>query len=259
MTNNVADEWDKIFQTHNLSYKFKSLEEIKQTVEGEKTGNLIKRMLEYSGIKPPGKVLEVGFGSGKRSLAFAMLGFDVTAIDYSDYIIANINQALKLGAEYFGNIRLKIVKNDAINLSFNRNYFDLVFNEGVVEHWLERKDRLKVIREMYRVTKYNGTVCITVPNGKHFLDWWWDLTKYPGFTHLPMFHYGYKELKKEMENVGLKDVRIFGFEKGPWSFINHWPRHIILRYIAGGLRRIITVPEKWNAILNVHLIGIGRK
>ncbi|MDA7857894.1 class I SAM-dependent methyltransferase [bacterium] len=257
---NPTEEWNKYFQTHNSSHKFKNLEKIKQTVEGEKTGNLIKRMLEYSEIKSLGKVLEVGFGSGKRSLAFAMLGFDVTAIDCSDYIIANFNQTLKLGSEYLANAKLKIVKTDAMNLNLNNNCFDLVFNEGVVEHWLEKKDRLKVIGEMYRVTKYNGTVGITVPNGKHFLDWWWDLTKYPGFVQeLPMFHYGYKELKKEMRDVGLKDVRIFGFQKNPWSFVNHWPRNIFFRYVTGGLKRLIPVTEKWNAILNIHLIGIGRK
>jgi len=53
----------------------------------------IKYLLKYS--KPGSKVLEGGCGSAKFSFALALKGYDVTAMDYSKHIVANVKSMLE--------------------------------------------------------------------------------------------------------------------------------------------------------------------
>lgn len=92
-------------------------------------------------------ILDVGAGNGYFSHWLSTLG-DVTAVDYSDVILA-INPAKK-----------KAVM-DARSLSFPDETFDLTFCNALLHH-VHRNDRRTVIREMARVSrKY---VVIIEPN-----------------------------------------------------------------------------------------------
>lgn len=97
----------------------------------------------------------------------------------------------------------KLVIGDAEHLSFKSRYFDYVTCLGSLEHF---PDMGKSIKEMARVLKSNGTVCIYVPN-KFFVG---DIFRKKQ-THgqkLERF-LSYKEWKDTFENYGLEVVRTY--------------------------------------------------
>ena len=51
---------------------------------------------------------------------------------------------------------------DVSNLKFDNNTFDLVWNDGLIEHYSEKIE--EVIKEMYRVTKKDGYVITILTN-----------------------------------------------------------------------------------------------
>ncbi len=111
-----------------------------------------------SGLDVQGKhVLEVGAGTGRDSLALAKRGAHVTTIDYSD-------ESLRLMRGVAGE-ELDIVCGDALSLPFATNSFDIVFHQGLLEHFRQPLDLLK---ENHRVLKGGGHLLVDVPQRWHY-------------------------------------------------------------------------------------------
>lgn len=122
---------------------------------------LLKRLLR----SPPGreiKVLEVGSGTGARSLALAReyrnTSLEVVMVDISRYSIRYV----KGQAEENG-IAPGLVLGDAFSLPFRDGMFDIVWNEGVNEHFTGDR-RQAIFDEMARVCKDGGELIVMVPN-----------------------------------------------------------------------------------------------
>ena len=102
------------------------------------------------GLKVAEKVLDVGCGSGMVTKDIANLTKgEVIAVDGSEDMI---KVAKKILSPY-KNVKLKV--EDASNLSFNDNFFDVV-TCNLLLMWAE--DPQKVVNEMARVTKPGGIV-----------------------------------------------------------------------------------------------------
>ncbi len=201
-------------------------------------------------------VLEAGCGSGKFSLCLASHGLYVTALDYTYPPLKNIkdiSHAIKDVA-----VNSRFVCGDITVMPFIDGSYDMVFNEGVVEHWLDTEERVSVIREMVRVTRPGGAVAIYVPNGGHPYHKKWERTGYQGYlTAPPMTLYNARKLKSEMERAGLIDVTVDGIQ-GFYSF-NLWPYRSWLRLPIAALNRYFPLPKSVRCHWGIHLIGIGRK
>ncbi|MDR6881951.1 methyltransferase domain-containing protein [Bacillus sp. 3255] len=141
--------WDQLW-SGNVSYEWDSLsqiifEAIVERVEG--------------GVK--GKsFIETGSGTGKISLRFAKEGADVTLVDYSE-------KALNNSREAFRNIDAtgSFVQSDVRNMDVSDGDFDITWNAGVLEHF-PFNEKVKILKEMARVTKPGGIVLVFVPNAK---------------------------------------------------------------------------------------------
>ena len=104
------------------------------------------------------QILDVGSGTAIASAYFAQMGAEVTLIDIS-------KKALAFGRKYFRykNIRGKFLRQNAFNMQFSANYFDVVWNGGVIEHFVDA-DKLLMIQKMWRLVKPGGLLLITAPN-----------------------------------------------------------------------------------------------
>ncbi len=80
----------------------------------------------------------------------------------------DIDQSEKKFIDENKNLIFKI--EDATNLSFSDNTFDLVYSVSVIEHIYEKY--VKAIREMVRVVKKDGYVYLTFPVAKEYLEEW---------------------------------------------------------------------------------------
>lgn len=106
------------------------------------------------------KVLEVGAGTGRDSVELAKLGADVTVLDFSPDSL-KIIEAQK---DKHGLANLRLVEADALAMPFEDGEFDLVFHQGLLEHFRNPHD---LLREQYRVTKPGGYALCDVPQTVH--------------------------------------------------------------------------------------------
>lgn len=252
VSKDIAKEWEKVLSPH--SYEIKGVD--KQFFLDLQGSKYVKMLLNYSGIEPGADILEAGCGSGKFSVTLATLGYRVVAMDYADSILENVSDLKKQAERYFGEIDLRLVKDDLRNLK-TKNSFDLIFNEGVVEHWLDKEERLNIIKQMKKVAKKGGTVAIFVPNGKNPLHPWWEWSKFPGYLSAPpMTIYGVEKLKKEMEESGLKDLITDGLDT--YYFLNKWPRLPLLDYPLGFLDKYFPLPKGFREKLSTNIVCLGK-
>ena len=101
------------------------------------------------------KILEIGAGTGRYSIALAKRGYDVTAIE----LVESNFHILKKNAEGLDNI--SAFQGDALNLSrFTDNFFDVTLLFGPMYHLYEEKDQHKALDEAIRVTKQGGVILI---------------------------------------------------------------------------------------------------
>jgi SAM-dependent methyltransferase len=82
------------------------------------------------------------------------MGREVVALDLSKYSILTLRRVIESNF-------LHVVRGDILRMPFRDCVFDMVYNEGVVEHF---QNSMRVVREMVRVTKKKGIVLISVPN-----------------------------------------------------------------------------------------------
>ena len=100
------------------------------------------------------KILDVGAGTGRISLALASSGAQVLALDVSEKILGVLKKK---------NSKIKTVVGDAENLPFEENIFDIVTAAFLVVHL---KDPTKFFDEVYRVLKPGGLFLVTNINQK---------------------------------------------------------------------------------------------
>ena len=214
-------------------------------------------VLRYARLRPGSLILEPGCGSGKFSLVLASLGHRVIALDYVFDVLRGVQATQeRLGERWPGRLG-GLCRGSLEHLPFPDDTFDLVINEGVVEHWLDDKERLMVLREMVRVTRPGGVVAVLVPNGAHPLIQVWE-SRLAGFQKAPpMAYYSARRLGAELVQAGLSDVYIDGiYPWRSWTRLPPWDR---LYLVGAAFDRWLPLPralrEKWA----INLIGLGRK
>lgn len=102
------------------------------------------------------KILEVGCGTSSMSIFLSFFVKDVVALDKNPQLI---KQGMNFSRK-FKRKNIKFICGDAFDLPFKDNLFDIVFSQGLLEHFSD-KDIHKLIDEQIRVAKY---VIFSVPN-----------------------------------------------------------------------------------------------
>lgn len=109
-------------------------------------------------------ILETGCGTGRLCglLARQYPGAKVTGIDFSTKAL-DFAQQLKIA---LGCVNLTLAEANMFHLPFRNDQFDLVFNEGVIQHYNQSGSPTYVdaLQEMIRVTKPRGKVIVSVVN-----------------------------------------------------------------------------------------------
>ena len=104
------------------------------------------------------KVLEPGCGDGVVGCLLSLMGAEVTLLDYDRTALAHSRDcARRLGVDS----RVRFVQADLFSMPLPPHTFDLVWNDGVVEHFA---DPVKVVRAMSEMAKPGGRVLVTTPS-----------------------------------------------------------------------------------------------
>ena len=105
--------------------------------------------------KEGAKLLEIGAGTGRYSIALAKAGYDVTAVELVEH---NLNV---LKANSVGMPNIQAYQGDALDLSrFADDTFDVTLLFGPLYHLYEKEDVQKSIDEAIRVTKPDGVILV---------------------------------------------------------------------------------------------------
>ena len=109
----------------------------------------VKKILKYANNKK--NVLEAGCGTGLMAGYLQKQGLEVTALDLSESVL---NYAEKIASD--SQIILpcsKYQQGDILNLKYNKNEFDVVYSNGVLEHFND-KDIIKILKQQLKISKY---------------------------------------------------------------------------------------------------------
>ncbi len=113
-------------------------------------------LTDLSGIR----ILEVGAGTGRDAVTLALAGAEVLTLDYVAGSLALTNQA----ADGAG-VTVATVCGDALGSPFGEGTFDVVFHQGLLEHF---RDPLPLLRDNIRILKPGGFLVVDVPQTFHY-------------------------------------------------------------------------------------------
>src|SRR6267378_1304627 len=123
------------------------------------TGQRLAREILRDGAVAGRRVLEVGAGSGRDTLALARAGAIAVVLDYSPASLELVQrQAREQG------IPVGLVRADALAMPFRDGAFDVVFHQGLLEHF---RDPRPLVAENARVTVHGGRLIVDVPQTFH--------------------------------------------------------------------------------------------
>lgn len=112
----------------------------------------MKYIHEYLDSEKKSKILDIGAGTGRYSVALAQEGYDVTAVELVKYNLGILKQK---------NSSVKAYQGNALKLSrFPDNEFDVVLVFGPMYHLYTFEDKVKALTEAKRVVKENGVILV---------------------------------------------------------------------------------------------------
>jgi SAM-dependent methyltransferase len=162
---------------------------------------------EIEGVAPiRGRlVLEVGGGTGRDGEEMARRDARVVEVDYAWSSLSIIHQR---SAE--NGLPVHAVAADAFRLPFSNDRFDVVFHQGLLEHFRPPRSR-QLLLENARVLTPGGLLCVDVPQRWHP----YTLLKH-GMMAVDRWFAGWErsfslpELRRAIEDVGLVVVHEYG-------------------------------------------------
>lgn len=183
---------------------------------------VLRNLLEVTDLRGK-KVMEIGAGTGRDSFGMVEKGASVFMVDYATsslQIIRNIAIEEK--------IEVNTVGGNAFSLPFPDGAFDVVFHQGLLEHFREN-DASNLLKENIRVLKKGGYLLVDVPQRYHvytvmkhiliYMDKW-----FAGWER----EFSIPELDKVLRSQGVKPV----YKYGEWMYPS-----LFYRVMREGLRK----------------------
>ncbi|MBW7887136.1 MAG: class I SAM-dependent methyltransferase [Bacteroidetes bacterium] len=217
MKESRLDHWEEFWKEKN------NMEEVYSNSD-----RVVRNIVKLTDVKGK-KILEIGAGTGRDSFPFVTLGAEVFQLDYSPNSLKIMKQIADTEK-----MDVTIIGGDTFQLPFQDETFDIIFHQGLLEHF-RREKAGALLKENIRVLKTGGLLCVDVPQRWHIytamktvliaMNKW-----FAGWER----SFSVPELKREMEKLGLTTVHIYG----EWMYPS-----LLYRVTREALRKIkITLP-----------------
>jgi ubiquinone/menaquinone biosynthesis C-methylase UbiE len=123
-----------------------------------------KEIIESVHLRPGMKILDVACGSGAETTALAILGYEITGVDFSS---AMINIAKRISNEKKADVEWRV--GDMRQLSEYEKY-DLVMLRDVIFGVFDHQANLDVLGKLFNAVKKGGWLLLEVYNKKVALE-----------------------------------------------------------------------------------------
>jgi len=153
--NRVETTWREYWKDNvdAIKYDVKGAD-LSSLIFEETLNNLLHKPLDRQ------SVIECGSGSGRISALVAGKAKDTMLLDIVEPVVAKCKRLFK---EY--NLKGKFIVGDILNMPIKNNMFDLVWNSGVLEHFIG-SERQTALENMKRVCVPGGLMLIFTPSRK---------------------------------------------------------------------------------------------
>lgn len=121
---------------------------------------VLRNLLHVTGLSGK-KVLEIGAGTGRDSFQLVQHGAKVVQLDYAEGSL----RILKKLADEAG-MPVHVLGGDGFRLPFRDGTFDVVFHQGLLEHFRKAQADI-LLQENVRVLKKGGLLLVDVPQRYH--------------------------------------------------------------------------------------------
>lgn len=209
----------------------------------ENTGDMAlkrraRRIVEELDPQPGEKIIDIGCGDGYYLHLLSNLGISNLKLTGTDYDVRGLDKT-RTNLE---NKKIEVLPGDLMKkLPFSNASFDKAVMSEVAEHL---PDDIKGLKEVRRILKSNGVLCLTVPNSNYPFLWDplnWILERMLGMHIKSGFWAGiwnqhirlYKpeEIKKAVEMAGYKIEKLESLTY--WSLpFNHYLVNLVARYLS---------------------------
>ncbi len=245
---------------------------------------LVNRHHIQSNLPAQGRLLDIGAGPGKYSLALAELGYEITLADLTPRLVEMAKlKAREAGLEHrFNGFHVA----DARDLSlFEDEQFDACLMLGPLYHLQLAEDRTKAVKELRRLTKKGGlvfaafmsrvrhlTTSLMFPEAwkpNHTIQGVSDFLETGVFNHSDdgrftgAYYFDIDEIKPFMESNGFESLKLIGsgsiagaMNSEQW---NYWKK--LGDEDFGQVMQILMKASESPYILGTssHLLYIGRR
>ena len=266
----IINHYSKYYGEHRrLSSGFGQLEKAR-----------VERILDRFLPKPPAVILDVGGGTGAYAFPLAKKGYTVHLIDLTP---SHIEKAKAISNSQPGYPLASVTVGDARRLEMEDKSVDVVLFFGPLYHLTKRKDRIKALKEAYRVLRPNGLIFAAVisrfasfldgvnrgfimdqgfvkilkqdlKNGQHR-----NPENKPNYFTTSFFHHP-KELENELKTSKFKVKSIMAIE-GPVlaknEFNKIWENEDAQNNLLSFIEKIESDPFILGA--SAHIMAIGQK
>jgi ubiquinone/menaquinone biosynthesis C-methylase UbiE len=157
-------------------------------------------------VKPNSKILEIGCGTGN---ILTYISKEKNCDCYGIDISSDSEEVIKYFEKNRGT-KIHFMIGDGFNVPYPDNYFDVVYSEGVIEHF-NNQEIIKMVDEHVRVCRPDGIIIISVPNQFNIFLTIAKKVMGHSYPHNPEKSYTIFELKNLVESRGTKVVGIDGF------------------------------------------------
>ena len=119
----------------------------------------MKYIEKYLNLVNNPKIIDIGAGTGKYSIALKEKGYDVTAVELVKHNLKVIESKNK---------DIKTILGNAINLKkIKDNTYDITLLFGPMYHLISKEEKIKALKEAKRITKDNGIIMIAYCMNDH--------------------------------------------------------------------------------------------
>jgi SAM-dependent methyltransferase len=200
----VADRWRQELAAGGYAQSANTPDGVRRLSRLSRSWRII---LEKCQLSPAASLLELGCGGGAHLLPLALNGYRVVGIDCSGDVLARCRALIhEVEGVVERRLPIELIEGDVLTFAPVAQY-DLVFNFGVIEHFINPAERCVAMDRMFAACKPGGWVVSVVPSGAHPLRARVRAEGLGGYR-VPEIDYTAELLEEEMLEAGACSVEV---------------------------------------------------